>query len=40
MMFYSFYFFALFTLLPFTFLLLIDARISNQEYRQLVHRSH
>ena len=43
MMFYSFYFFALFTLLPFylfTFLLLIDSRISNQEYRQLVHRSH
>ncbi len=40
MMFYSFYFFALFTLYLFTFLLLIDARISNKEYRQLVHRSH
>ena len=32
MMFHPFYFF--------TFLLLIDARISNKEYRQLVHRTY
>lgn len=40
MKFPSFYFFTLLFFYLFTFLLLIDARISNKEYRQLVHRSH
>ena len=40
MMFHPFYFFTFLHFYIFTFLLLIDARISNQEYRQLVHRSH